>query len=99
MKKLHLILICTVITFIVGVFFACQKEDMREVTVLRDCSGTYIRWKSKDYKVCGNELDNYANNAILTVDFHSIGSCNDTTATICELYHPNEGPVWIKKIE
>jgi hypothetical protein len=98
-SRLILIFSLSIGFLIIATFFACQKEELREVTIIRDCSGTYIRWNNKDYHVCNYEkIADYADNLVLTVDFYKISSCNDTSA-VCELYHQNEGPVFIKKIK
>ena len=76
----------------------CQKDDSKNVTVIRDCTGTYLRMEGKDYLVCNiAATDAYRDNEKVTASFKRIRSCEeDAGRTICQLYHANEG--WIQVI-
>lgn len=45
----------SVIFFTITTLSGCKKESNINVTVVRDCTGTYLRWDGKDYQVCNLE--------------------------------------------
>lgn len=70
------------------------------VKVIKDCTGTYIRYKEKDYKVCNEEvLKYYTNSSLVTVSFNKITSCPDQPLYICNMYHENEGFITISCLQ
>jgi hypothetical protein len=74
---------------------SCNKKQAQRMTVVRDCTGVYMRLDDKDYKVCNvATTDNYPTGATVKVSFKTIANCDGDTNLTCELYHPSEG--WIK---
>lgn len=95
--------IFVLILFIFVVFVACEKNLSNEkVTIVRDCTGTYIRYQEKDYQVCNiNIISQYADGQVIKATFNKINSCNNsdiTGAVICMMYHENSGWVEITSI-
>ena len=95
MKKIFsiLIVICML------TFSACKKEN-KSVTVIRDCTGTYLRFHDKDYRVCNLEkVESISNNENITASFKKIIKCKGSAneGTVCLLLHENEG--WIEVID
>jgi hypothetical protein len=88
MKKL--ILIASV--FLAG---CCHKDAVDPVTVVRDCTGTYLRLEGRDYHVCNvAATDRYRHGDKVMASFKMLRSCEEMAGrTICQLYHANEG--WI----
>lgn len=91
--------------FLVSMIFfflsACAKERNKTVTVVRDCSGTYLEFNEKDYHVCNPEkVSSFANGDVVTATFEKIDECNGSAkdAIVCELYHKNEGWIKVSKI-
>jgi hypothetical protein len=79
-----------------GLITACHKKNYQSVIVIKDCTGSYLRWNSADYKVCNLEaVSNYNNLAVITADFRKISSCtgSGSKAIVCMMLHVNEG--WI----
>mgnify|MGYP003575855342 CR=1 FL=1 len=80
---------------------SCKKQDQQSATIVRDCTGTYLRYQGKDYQVCNLEkLSSYADGAVVSANFRKIdrctGSAND--AIVCYMFHPNEGWIEVEKV-
>ncbi|WP_346238231.1 hypothetical protein ABDK00_004060 [Niabella insulamsoli] len=82
------------IVFLLG----CQKQPSTEIadiagemTVIRDCTGTYLRHNNLDYWICNQEkLENFETNTTLTASIKKSVNCKIDGMT-CYLYHKNEG--------
>ncbi|MBW8360940.1 MAG: hypothetical protein K0M56_01995 [Kaistella sp.] len=72
-----------------------------KATVVRDCTGTYLRVDTKDYLVCNNAiLKNYKEGAKVTVKFAKTDSCPEFDGkAVCMMYHENEGTVRISEVK
>lgn len=82
---------------LLGIFFGCKKDNYFAATVVRDCTGTYLRWQDKDYHVCNTEkTEPFENGARVKTLFNSIKECNSPVIgqPVCDMYHQNEG--WIE---
>lgn len=98
MKTLHLI---TIATFML-IFSACKKEAVYNATVIRDCTGTYLRIEGKDYHVCNLEkVSSFENQAKVSAIFEKIKECKGSAAgaIVCDMYHANEGWIEVEKIK
>jgi uncharacterized protein YxeA len=92
MKKLLFILLIPVVAVIAA---ACNKKQVHQMTVVRDCTGTYLRIDQKDYQVCNTDMTTpYASGTRVKAAFKATGGCSEAPQFVCELYHPSEG--WIK---
>lgn len=90
MKRLLLIISLPAIAAL-----SCNKVQERQMTVIRDCTGTYLRLDQKDYKVCNTaETNIFPTGTLVKASFKSIGDCSQAPEFDCELYHPSDG--WIK---
>jgi hypothetical protein len=99
MKSIFILILCPV-------FFACSKEANSNasaisdyVTIQKDCTGGYIRWHKKDYKVCNLDiLDPFQNEESVYAKFTIISACNGSgnVASSCYMLHPFEG--WIEVV-
>jgi hypothetical protein len=50
--------------------FSCKKKRNRSFTVIKDCTGTYLRFGEKDYHVCNLEkLSSYTDGTKVTTTF------------------------------
>lgn len=74
----------------------CHKDPVDAVTVIHDCTGSYLRSGGKDYKVCNMEkTDAYENGTRVTARFRRIPDCRSLDGRFfCKMYHANEG--WIE---
>lgn len=81
--------------------FACNKERCDNMTVVRDCTGTYLRVDQKDYHVCNTEkLASFSDGAQVKASFKKVKDCPAREKEIvCMMYHANEGWIEVKKIE
>lgn len=82
--------------------FACNKVNYQSATVIKDCTGTYLRMNGKDYQVCNLETTNsIPDGKSVQVDFKKITACNGSAkdAITCMMYHQNEGWIEVEKIK
>ena len=96
-KSLFLILLA-----LTALFASCKKEINKTVTVQRDCTGTYLRLKGKDYRVCNLEkVSSFSDGATVTATFKKIKECNGSAkdAIVCAMLHANEGWIEVDKIK
>lgn len=94
MKLFNLLLIIT----IAATIFSCEKEKNQTATIIRDCTGTYLRIDDKDYLVCnGEKTSEFEENENVIVTYEDIDQCS-FDGFLCELYHKNEGPIKVCKI-
>jgi len=81
--------------------FACKKVN-KTALIIRDCTGTYLRFHGKDFQVCNTEeTDAFPDGIGVTVTFKKIKECTGTAshATVCLMAHQNEGWVEVEKIK
>ena len=98
MKKL--IFIATTVSLLT--LFACKKERNKTVTVMRNCTGTYLRLDGKDYQVCNLEkVSQFADGATVTATFKKLKECNGSAKDeiVCQMLYENEGWVEVYKIK
>lgn len=94
------ILIATFITILTLV--SCKKEKNERVSVVRDCTGTYLHFNGKDYQVCNSDkLSSFENGMTVKATFKRIKTCNGSAnkETVCLMIHSNEGWIEVEKIE
>ncbi|WP_118973018.1 hypothetical protein [Taibaiella koreensis] len=79
---------------------SCSKANNREMTLIRDCTGTYLRFDGKDYHVCNiTRTNGYPDSATVKVSFKMTRDCSETPGAICTMDHENEGWVTITDIK
>ncbi len=94
------ILILFASLFTLFTLFACQKEKYETMTVVRDCTGTYLRFNEKDYHVCNLEkLSSFVDGTTIKAIFKKEKKCKDKDVAVCMLLHHNEGWIHVKKIK
>jgi hypothetical protein len=72
----------------------------KHATIVRDCSGTYIRIDKTDYLVCNKEiLQDIPDETIVSVSFKKVKQCPPTDEMVCMLYHEHKGTVKVKKVQ
>jgi hypothetical protein len=77
MKKL----IC-IVSALILMAFSCRKEP-EQMTVLRDCTGVYLRLDNKDYHVCNPEkVSSFPDGAVVTASFKRVNECNGSAKTL-----------------
>jgi len=89
---------------VIAVTTGCKKHDKNRecnnaaysggMQVIKDCTGTYLRYQQKDYQVCNTAiLANYDNGNSVIAGFNKISSCDSIPPIVCFMLHPSEGIV------
>ncbi len=81
---------------------SCKKESNQQVKVVRDCTGTYLHWEGKDYKVCNLEkVSPFPDGTTITATFTKTNNCNGSAknAIVCFMLHDNEGWIEVNNIK
>jgi hypothetical protein len=76
---------------------ACNKEEQDAMTVIKDCTGTYLRKNGFDYRVCNTEKTlKFNHEARVRVTYKNLKQCTgpEMDAPVCEKFHHNAG--WIE---
>ncbi|NLB86178.1 MAG: hypothetical protein GX793_03855 [Bacteroidales bacterium] len=86
---------------IIFLFFtlnSCKKINT-EMTVIKNCTGIYIKNYNKSYRVCNyNLLDNYENGDKIRVLVKKIENCTiECSISNCMLVYPSNG--WVEILE
>ena len=82
-------------------FISCKKELPDQAMIVRDCTGTYLRMKSTDYKVCNlKKVAAFETGTTVSVSFKKIPECNGdgNPSAVCELFHQFESWIEIEEI-
>ena len=70
------------------------------MTVIKDCTGSYIRFNGNDYHICNVEIvESYDNGTEVKAFFKKKDDCPDSDEIVCEMLHNNEGWINVTKIE
>ena len=83
-------------------FVSCKKEvSKKNMTVIKNCTGTYLQFKEKYYKVCITDLtDSFNNNDEVNASFTKIEECKAfEDLIICALAFEFEDIIDVTKIE
>lgn len=84
-----------------ALLYSCSKKG-QQVTIVRDCTGTYLRMEGKDYHICNTEkTDAFVTGAEVRASFLKINKCKGQAndVPVCEMLHENEGWIKVKKID
>jgi len=94
-------LVALAVLCVTGLSSCIRCVKMKYVTVVKDCTGVYLRDQQKDYRVCNHEmLDGYNNGASVQAQYKTIGSCPTLdTGAVCAMYHASEGLIEIYSVE
>ena len=72
------------------------------MTVIKDCTGVYLRSKDgAEYLVCNNStLNAYGNGDEIKVEIETVNECYGLQEPVtCTTVHPNQGKVEVVKIK
>jgi len=93
MKNLAISLFC------LFVLLSCSKKE-DNATVIKDCTGAYIRIDSKDYFICNDEMvANFENETKVYVEYDKVEHCDQPDDAICLMLHLSEGTIELTKIK
>ena len=90
------------LTIIIALFLSCKKEKDQRATVIKDCTGTYLRVDKKDYHVCNLEkVASFPDGAVVTTTFKRLTNCNGSAidVIVCMMAHENAGWINVEKIK
>jgi len=97
MRKLQIIGLILAMAF---AFSACEKVTDVEVIVIKDCTGSYLRYENKDFHICNYEtVKNIENETVIKASFKKVKKCSSDTLAVCMMYHKNEGWIEVLKIK
>ncbi|MFT7344164.1 MAG: hypothetical protein ACI9XP_000747 [Lentimonas sp.] len=102
MNKATSIIILGTLLIFCTLTISCKKERNVEATIITDCTGTYLRFDSKDYKVCNLEkTENYTHKQTVEVTFKKMVECDGSGNILatCFLNHPFEAWAQVIKIK
>ncbi|RZL20637.1 MAG: hypothetical protein EOO96_24810 [Pedobacter sp.] len=83
-----------ILSIIVLAIFSCKKESYSSATIIRDCTGTYLRVLDKDYQVCNIEKTaSFENEQKVLANFNLIKECKNEASVVseCFMLHANAG--------
>ena len=81
--------------------FSCKRETNKPMTVVKDCTGTYLRIDGKDFQVCNvGKLSLLSAGSTVDATFRKIDNCKRLEdKVVCMMLHPNEGWIEIVKLK
>ena len=96
-------LYCTIILFL----FGCQKDGstpnydfLGEMEVVRDCTGTYLKYQKSDYRVCNRgKLEQFSSGTRIYASVKKVEKCKDLNYLDCYMYHPHNGLIAVIQIK
>lgn len=93
-------LIAILLTLTLSSLISCEKDNnAKSVVVIKDCTGDYLRYDSKDYLVCNRDkLADFDNNTNAIATFKRIETCSGEPYVVCMMYHQHEGYIEVKSI-
>ena len=100
MKTIHIL----TISIFSSLIFSCAAvhDRLQTGTVVRDCTGTYLRiGENEDYLVCNSDLLNSKNEGDkVSVVFDYTKECKEKEGeVVCMMYHENKGMIKIKSVQ
>ena len=98
MKTLLLIAAASVLLAV----FSCKKESYKTTTIITDCTGTYLRWDGKDYKVCNLEkVSSFPSGTTVAATFKKIIECKGSGnfPVTCFMNHGYDSWIEVEKIK
>jgi hypothetical protein len=78
---------------------SCDKEKVK-MTIVKDCTGVYLRDNSRDYYVCNDEiLGSYSAGDKIKVSFDELEECFGILEPVsCEMAHLYESKIEVTEI-
>lgn len=88
-----------VVVITLTTLMSCDKTKVK-MTVVKDCTGVYLRDNSRDYFVCNDEmLDSYSAGDKIKVTYDDLEECFGILEPVtCEMAHIYDGKIEITEI-
>jgi len=94
-KQIYLLTVALLLTLV-----SCNEQSKESMTVIKDCTGTYLRMNETDYFVCNYELlASHTEGEIISVTFKETDCENASEVVTCMMHHPYESKIEIIKIK
>lgn len=91
-----------ILIFTIVMLFSCKKESYTNATIIKNCTGTYLRVLDKEYFVCNvKKTASFDNQQKVLASFNLIKECKSLSIgnPICAMYYPNNGIANINAIK
>lgn len=76
---------------------SCGVTREMQGTIVKDCTGTYIRHNNIDFKICNeSEIGSAYVDQRITINYKEVNDCKN--ASTCPIYHPSAKNIKVKKI-
>lgn len=76
----------------------CEKNNLQEAIIVRDCTGVYLQMNGQDFFVCNREkLDKFEAGDDVKVSVQSLKSCDNNFA-VCLMLHQSAGIVKVNQV-
>lgn len=87
------------VVFALTTLSSCDKSKVK-MTVVKDCTGVYLRDNSRDYFVCNDEiLENYSAGDKIKVTYDNLEECFGILEPVsCEMAHIYDGKIEVTEI-
>ena len=79
-----------------------DKKDWSKSQIIRDCTGTYLRFEGKDFHVCNLEtVAQRADGEYIYAEFTKTQNCTGSGADeiVCQMVHENAGWVTVTLVK
>lgn len=99
---MKILLYFTAAASVMLLIFSCKKESYKSITVITDCTGTYLRWNEKDYKVCNIEkVSSFISGTTVEANFVKLTECKGAGnfPVTCYLNHEYDSWIEVRKIK
>lgn len=86
--------------FSILILSSCGKFS-GNATVIRDCTGEYLRIDNRDYLICNpSKVNEYENGSSIEVKYDMLDECvSDPYNAVCFMYHESHGAIQITSIK
>lgn len=84
-----------------AIMTSCSVFNVKSTaTVVKDCTGTYLRIDKKDYQVCNADiLKNHQQGSTVSATYRKVQKCPELDGRIvCAMYHEKAGNIRIQSI-
>jgi len=89
--------------FLSIMFSSCTAvtDSLNPGLVVRDCTGTYVKFDKDDYFVCNPDiLKEYKDGEKVSVTFDNSADCPEIKyEVLCRLYHERKGMITVKTVK
>jgi hypothetical protein len=93
------ILKVSILIIVSSILSSCDKSKIR-MTVIKDCTGTYLRNNSRDYYVCNDDLlESYSAGDKVRVSYDELEECFGVLEPVtCEMVHLYNGKIELTEL-